>query len=1048
MRTREPLIDHRGYDDVVAQTEELVKAELGAVQLTWSRPGARPDMASALIRIFARMAQHVIDNLNQVPNQYFLTFLDLIGAGRTPPRPARAPLTFALAEGAPATAVVPAGARAAAPPPEGEEDEVVFETERALVVHKAALAAVFVDRPDLDLYAERSPESASGCLAPEEDQSGEHSLFVDGGDLLALPAGTKVRVEVGLGELLPPTWTELPITWSYWDGGAWQPLPEVSPQVVEDVEGEARQIGEFELPAPIAPSLVNSRQGRWLRARLDTPLLAAEVSNVPEITDITLGTEFASDELAGDAAFAGTVPLDLSLDFWPFGERPRIGDAFLLASAEVLGKPGAQVTLRFTRSQAALAPASGDDPTLVWETWTSGGWLEIGRSSLTHGSLQPLPLGSANTPYAPDASPHHFSDGTLAFSQSGDVKFTLPDTIAPLSLRGITGSWLRVRIAKGNQVYGSGVRFVPDTIDVAGPNGTTVHVPISVLVDNGYRPPVLAGVSLSYEHTLSRPVSAIVTLNDFEYVARAADGGAGFIPFTHAVGDGPALYLGFDVPFANESASLLLDMAPPPPLAVGATALLDVAGLGAAVFAWEYSAAEGGFTRLGAEDETLGLRRSGMLRFVGPADLGARRLFGRELHWLRARLVDGDFSAVPRLRCVRTNTVWARQATAITDEVLGSSSGSSGQAFKLAQTPVLPGQRIQVLEPAPPPPAEQAAITLAEGADAIVPAFDEGGDPLGVWVTWSEVSNFHTAGSRDRYYLVNRATGQVLFGDGTHGLIPPPGRSNVRARAYEAGGGSRGNLPAGAITGLKTTAPHVEGVTNTVPSVGGADLGSVAQQKELGPRKLRHGGYAITREDFEDLAREASPDVARARAVTPSFDPVAHTTPTPSLVAGSVLVIVIPFGAEARPVPAPPLLEAVRSHLGPRCSPVVSLRVSGPDWVRITARVEIVPASLEAAGGLVATARAAIAAYLHPLTGGPKGQGWEFGRLPQASDVYAILTAIQGVDHIQNLAVLHEQESSPGEWAELPESTPADALHRVLCFSGSHVIDIVSGSGG
>src|SRR4051794_30846974 len=113
MSLREPLIDPRGYDDLVAETETLVKAELGAVQLVWDRPADRPDLASALIRIFARMATHVVDNLNQVPDQHFLAFLDLIGAQRRPPRPASAALTFAIASGAPTDAIVPAGTRVA-----------------------------------------------------------------------------------------------------------------------------------------------------------------------------------------------------------------------------------------------------------------------------------------------------------------------------------------------------------------------------------------------------------------------------------------------------------------------------------------------------------------------------------------------------------------------------------------------------------------------------------------------------------------------------------------------------------------------------------------------------------------------------------------------------------------------------------------------------------------------------------------------------------------------------------------------------------------------
>jgi hypothetical protein len=87
-----------------------------------------PDAGSALIRIFGRFVELVIDRLNQVPEKNFLAFLNLIGADILPPQSARVPLTFALAEGSPVDALVPAGTQVAAPAAEGEEEDVIFES--------------------------------------------------------------------------------------------------------------------------------------------------------------------------------------------------------------------------------------------------------------------------------------------------------------------------------------------------------------------------------------------------------------------------------------------------------------------------------------------------------------------------------------------------------------------------------------------------------------------------------------------------------------------------------------------------------------------------------------------------------------------------------------------------------------------------------------------------------------------------------------------------------------------------------------------------------
>jgi hypothetical protein len=67
---------------------------------------------------------------------------------------------------------------------------------------------------------------------------------------------------------------------------------------------------------------------------------------------------------------------------------------------------------------------------------------------------------------------------------------------------------------------------------------------------------------------------------------------------------------------------------------------------------------------------------------------------------------------------------------------------------------------------------------------------------------------------------------------------------------------------------------------------------------------------------------------------------------------------------------------------------------------------------------------------LHPLTGGPDGSGWDFGRRPQRSDLFALLESIGGVDHVHHLAI--DLEPPVPEWPD-----------RFLVFSGNHQISVV-----
>src|SRR5689334_11916406 len=95
-----PKIDKRTALDVEEQVRLLL---VKYVPDQFSDP-QNPDkprqlhgISAALVKIFSRFSEIIIQRLNQVPDKNFLAFLDLLGASRLPPQPARVPLTFSLA---------------------------------------------------------------------------------------------------------------------------------------------------------------------------------------------------------------------------------------------------------------------------------------------------------------------------------------------------------------------------------------------------------------------------------------------------------------------------------------------------------------------------------------------------------------------------------------------------------------------------------------------------------------------------------------------------------------------------------------------------------------------------------------------------------------------------------------------------------------------------------------------------------------------------------------------------------------------------------------
>ena len=662
------------------------------------------------------------------------------------------------------------------------------------------------------------------------------------------------------------------------------------------------------------------------------------------------------------------------MDFYPFGQQPQFNDTFYVDCPGALARPGTVLTLAVTLTNPPGGPSAQVPPPV----WTRGNPQIAWEIS--------------------DGSRWHAVAADYVFTSDGQVRLTVPDPAGPSTVNGQPGYWLRARLAGGD--YGGPASYVQNS------GNAYTYLPAT------FAPPIVKTLTITAEagSLPPAPVTACLTYNDFSYADVTASAGAKagplFTPFTPTTDTEPALYLGFDQPFSPRPVTLFLDVEPPRPEQVAAERLTGADPAAAVYLTWEYSS-PAGWWPLGAADETQGLSRRDLVTFVGPADLAPRSCFGRRLPWLRLRWQRGDFPIPPRLRRVLLNTTWATQVSTVDGEVLGSGNGAANQAFTAAHTPIQPGQQVTVGEPQRPAPAEEQALAVAEGTDVVTVTLDTAAEPDETWVRWHAVPDFYQSGPRDRHYTLDPLSGVIRFGDGAHGLIPPIGPNNIRM-TYRTGGGERGNRDVATITELKSGVPYIDGVTNNEPSQGGAPVEPIDRVKARGPRVLRHRDRAVAAQDLEDLAVAASADVATAAAIVPIFNPYSlwidpHApvpTPDHALVdAGQAGVIIVPDEpGSARPAPSLVLLGQVLEYLRQRCPPTADLWVAGPEWIAVTVRATVAVTSVAEANPVADRARAALDRYLHPLTGGPEGQGWALGARPHGSDVTALLAAVAGVE--------------------------------------------------
>ena len=974
-----PRLEERTAEEIADLVRSLLERS------KWSRPDPP---AEALIRIFGRYWEIAVDRLNRAPDKHFLAFLDLLGVTPIAARPARVPLTFVPAESSPAVVYVPIRTQVAADAADAMEPKVVFETERPLELTTATLDQAFVLDP-LE-GTETELKDLVDAILPESviwnsSKPCDHILFIGHSTQFGLASITRqhLRFEISAPSSSPDAAPS--IEWVMADNGAGLLVIPSS----DGTQGLTRS-GDVIFDAFAAPPELElfGRKSRWLECRLTSRLPHVERS-VSQIRKLEIISEISRIAVPMEAAYCGSAPMDLTKDFFPFGERPVFGVTLFISSLEVFTHRGAAVKLEIqltnpykeakagqlesTEEDQPLKPVySEGHPRVSWEYWNGAAWTKLVAT-----------------------------DGTKAFRIDGTVSFVIPDDLSQTTVNGIEGCWIRARLTSGN--YGEEHRWEP--VDPNRPESGLRHIPATL------SPPSIKSLTASFKVKITAPAPEFaLTLNErvHEDISEQLKTGEVATLFGHPCGTKPALYLGIEPsrssPFVNSSFSLYQHVA-----AQGGRIFSRSGEANRRSFEWQYWNGFG-WRYLDVSDESESFSISGIVSFLVPHDATPRKdLAGNSLYWLRIVGLGTDTPHWNRLRGILRNTTLATSTLTLEKEVLGSSNGGPLQHFYATRSPMLERIELQVRETDAASELDQ--IVRETSMAAVETKQDATSGRLEVWVNWAEVSDFLESDDSDRHYVVERQTGEIRFGDGRHGRIPPRGSNNIRLRRYQTGGGLRGNVAKDKASQLMSAIPYVESVTNSVGAFGGSDPEEIDFAVERGASTVRHRNRAVTTEDYEDLARLASAEVARAWSIPLrdlALDPNSDLGRRP----GVVSLIIVPKTEDTKPLPSASLLRTVREYLDRRRNASTELVVVGPEYVQVSVEIELVLKTAQEAGRIAVEVRERLTSFLHPLSGGSLGQGWRLGEMPHRSELVGLCAAVRGVDHINSLGIRVSEERS------------------------------------
>ena len=160
---------------------------------------------------------------------------------------------------------------------------------------------------------------------------------------------------------------------------------------------------------------------------------------------------------------------------------------------------------------------------------------------------------------------------------------------------------------------------------------------------------------------------------------------------------------------------------------------------------------------------------------------------------------------------------------------------------------------------------------------------------------------------------------------------------------------------------------------------------------------------AVTVEDYEALALEADSRVARARCIPDRYLNDGTEQGRQSAKPGYVSVVVVAQSQDPyAPLPQD-IANNVFSYLDPRRLVTTRLSIASPVYAPAIVQAVVARQKDVSAADLQQRIQTALTGYLHPLSGGPNGDGWPFGRDVYVSELYGVLERIAGIDYVPEI---------------------------------------------
>lgn len=984
-------LDNRSIKNLIKEFHDLSKS----YTKEWSFSLDDSDSGSAIANAFLNTFKGNIQRYNRILLKNKFEFLNLLDSNLLPAKSSKVPLIFKPSTGILESVLIDKKTQVYAN--EGDE-ELLFETIRNINIVDSNIEEIiymngkrdYIKKIDDGIFDDGITSEGIYLFDETQENLQEHSIFIKHDDVFLIES--KGIIQIKFENIKNPAMEEElneffsnsnNVVWYCYQEEQWHEIENIT--LVEDYINLKIEDG-------LKKDIVKGEEGIYIKA-----VLICEICNlVKSLKTTNIKVKSKNENSVPNNLFFNENELSKD-EFYPFTTNFNLQDSFFISSTEVFSKKDSMISLEFD-FDIELVKNNPIDHEINWKLIMKAKDIEGIKDEYTR--IKAVSFEYFNGEYWSKLFDKNDYD-EIFYTKKGNhikIRFKCPSDMQKININGTNNYYIKIRIDRIENHY---------------------------LPNSYFCVPKIKNLNLKYDYEReSKDVEKFVNYNNLTYrkYENIKNKSLEEIYLFERIDENVmSFYIRFSKTFINGPIGLYFDLIN--------EELFKNKNLKIHLSTFFKENKEIVERSIQMEDNTNGFLKSGGFYIGFDKELEKIELFGEEGYFIKISILSStQISNQVYLKGIYLNCIEAIQQETIKKEYLETSIDNDEVRFYLKNSSII-DEEVYV--------DEKDFILEGQELNSEDTIIEK--DPFGIiknyWVKWTKVNDFYMSSSLDRHYMIDKMNGIIIFGNGIHGKRPPLNDVNKIYVNYIFGGGKKGNVKANTITKMRKSIPFIDTVFNPINSYGGCDNEKLLESMDRKSALLKHRNRAITNEDYENLAKEASRNIWKVKCLENINSKGLRQN-------GYITMVVMPKDGYEDSSLMKELCHNIKTYLLKRAPSLMMLKnrlnVIKPLIVNVSIRANLLIDNMEDMILVQNESKRKLNNFLDPVRGNYDKKGWNIGLIPHKSMFYSILTNVDKVINVYNLGIRFSYYKNGKEITIVNEDIKK--IPYVLVRNGKHEI--------